>query len=147
MSFYLIDIQQVLLGREEADQIFSVKNLTPFHVYGNRVQKAVRLRIVFIRKLRMRNYQFPNWKAGIFSSGKKIKGLRGGLPLYAAQARPKIDAARAKKHPFRTETRINLLQIRLNGTYSAAFSVNRTTIDPQNLQNLPSFSRIFTLTP
>ena len=43
-------------------------------------------------------------KAGIFSSGKKIKELRGVVLLYAAQARPKIDAARAEKHPFRTET-------------------------------------------
>ncbi len=41
---------------------------------------------------------------GFFSPGKKIKGLRGGVHGYAAQARPKIDAARGKKHPFRTET-------------------------------------------
>jgi len=78
----------------------------------------------------MRNCWFPLRKAGIFSPGKEIKGLRGGphpafghpLPEgegklypfsprekdrmrgYAAQARPKIDAARGKKHPFRTET-------------------------------------------
>ncbi len=45
------------------------------------------------------------WKAGIFRTGKGIKGLRGGVLLYAAQAKPQIDAARAEKHPFRTETR------------------------------------------
>jgi hypothetical protein len=37
---------------------------------------------------------------------------------YAAQAKPKIDAARGKKHPFRTETRYRLdktsLRIYLN---------------------------------
>jgi hypothetical protein len=53
----------------------------------------------------MRNCWFPDWKAGIFSSGKKIKGLRGGVHPYAAQAILKIDAARGKKHPFRTETK------------------------------------------
>jgi hypothetical protein len=59
---------------------------------------------VSIRKLRMGNYQFPIRKGGIFCLGKEIKGLRGGVRLYAAQASPQIDAARAKKHPFRTET-------------------------------------------
>ena len=58
---------------------------------------------VSIRKLRMRNWQFPDWKAGIFCPGKEIEVLRGGVRLYAAQARPKIDAARAKRHPFRTK--------------------------------------------
>ena len=43
---------------------------------------------------------------GIFCPGKEIKALRGGVPLYAAQANTKIDVARAKKHPFRTETGI-----------------------------------------
>ena len=51
----------------------------------------------------MRNSWFPDWKAEIFRYGKEIELLRGGIRLYAAQARPKIDAARAKKHPFRTE--------------------------------------------
>ena len=31
--------------------------------------------------------------------------MRGDVRLYVAQARPKVDTARAKKHPFRTETR------------------------------------------
>jgi len=39
--------------------------------------------------------------------------------------------------------RINLLQIRLNGSYFTVFSVNRTTINLQNRQNLISSSRIF----
>jgi hypothetical protein len=43
-------------------------------------------------------------ESGGFSPGKEIKGLRGGVHRYAAQARPKIDAARGEKHPFRTET-------------------------------------------
>ena len=60
--------------------------------------------LVSIRRLRMRNCWFPNWKAGIFCPGKGIEGLRGGVRPYAAQARPKIDTARAEKHPFRTET-------------------------------------------
>jgi len=60
--------------------------------------------LVSIRKLRMRNSRFPVRKAGIFSSGKEIEYLRGGVQRYAAQENPKIDAARGKKHPFRTET-------------------------------------------
>jgi hypothetical protein len=51
----------------------------------------------------MRNYWFPIWKTVFFSSGKEIEGLRGGVHRYAAQANPKIDAARGKKHLFRTE--------------------------------------------
>jgi hypothetical protein len=39
--------------------------------------------------------------------------------------------------------RVNLLQIRLDGPYSAAFLGNRTTIALQNRQNLSSPSRIF----
>jgi len=52
----------------------------------------------------MRNSWFPIWKAGIFCPGKEIKELRGGVRLYVAQAISKIAAARAKNHPFRTET-------------------------------------------
>jgi len=48
--------------------------------------------------------QFPIRKGGIFRSGKEIEVLRGGVHGYAAQARPKIDIARAEKDPFRTET-------------------------------------------
>jgi hypothetical protein len=52
----------------------------------------------------MRNYQFPDWKAGIFPSGKEIEELRGDVRPYVAQAISKIDAARAEKDPFRMET-------------------------------------------
>jgi hypothetical protein len=41
--------------------------------------------------------------------------------------------------------RINLLQIRLDGPYSAAFLGNRTTSALQNRQNLSSPSQIFAL--
>jgi hypothetical protein len=51
----------------------------------------------------MRNYWFPIRKRGIFRSGKEIEGLRGGVRWYAAQANPKIDAARAEKDRFRVE--------------------------------------------
>ncbi|MBA4389482.1 MAG: hypothetical protein C0399_00895 [Syntrophus sp. (in: bacteria)] len=62
---------------------------------------------VFIKKLRMSGAWFPNRKGGIFRSGKAtnyparsrgaIKGLCGGVLMYAAQARPQIDTARAEK--------------------------------------------------
>ena len=45
-------------------------------------------------------------KGGIFRTGKEIEGLRGGVPWYAAQASPKIDAARTEKDPFRMETNL-----------------------------------------
>ncbi len=35
---------------------------------------------------------------------KEIDGLRGGVPMYAAQENPKIDAARAEKGTFLMET-------------------------------------------
>ncbi len=41
----------------------------------------------------------------------------------------------------------NLLQIRLNGSYLAAFLVYRMTIDLLNRQNLSSTSRIFATIP
>ena len=69
------------------------------------------------------NKQFPTRKGGIFRPGAyslvprhfriaqrrtercwEIEGLRGGVHEYAAQASPKIDAARAEKDPFKTET-------------------------------------------
>jgi len=43
-------------------------------------------------------------KGGIFCKVKEIKGLRGDVLLYIAQAKPKIDAEIAKKHPFRMKT-------------------------------------------
>ena len=52
----------------------------------------------------MRDEQFPIRKGGIFSPGKEIEGLRGGVHEYAAQETPKVDTARAEKDHFRTET-------------------------------------------
>ncbi|MGD0399551.1 MAG: hypothetical protein ABSC04_11605 [Syntrophobacteraceae bacterium] len=54
----------------------------------------------------MERQQFSIRKGGIFRTGKEIEGLRGGVPGYAAQASPKIDAARTAKDPFRMETRL-----------------------------------------
>ncbi|MGB7909671.1 MAG: hypothetical protein WCF58_16765 [Syntrophobacteraceae bacterium] len=54
----------------------------------------------------MRHSKFPIRKEGIFRSGEEIKGLRGGVLEYAAQASPKINAARTEKAPFRMETRL-----------------------------------------
>jgi len=42
---------------------------------------------------------------------------------------------------------MNLLQIRLNGSYFAVFSVKRTNINLESRQNLISPSRIFALIP
>jgi len=72
-------------------------------------RKDLEYSIVSIRKLRMRNYWFLIRKAGIFCPGKEIKGLRGGVHGYVAQASPQIDTARAGKRPFRTETRQGVL--------------------------------------
>ena len=52
----------------------------------------------------MSRWQFSIRKGGIFRPGKEIEGLRGGVPMYAAQETPKIDTARAEKDSFRTET-------------------------------------------
>jgi hypothetical protein len=43
-------------------------------------------------------------ESGAFLSWQKIEGLCGVRP-YTAQARPKIDTARAEKVPFRTESK------------------------------------------
>jgi hypothetical protein len=67
-------------------------------VVGDFAQKLYYL--VSIRKHRMRHWQFPIRKGGIFRSGKESKGLRGGVHGYAAQGSPKIDTARAEKNPF-----------------------------------------------
>jgi hypothetical protein len=39
--------------------------------------------------------QFPDRKEGIFRPGKELKGLRGGILRYVAQAITQIDTARA----------------------------------------------------
>jgi hypothetical protein len=48
--------------------------------------------------------EFPNPKRAIFRKVKEIKGLRGGVPWYAAQEIPQIDTEIAEKGRFRTET-------------------------------------------
>jgi len=50
------------------------------------------------------NYLFSIRKRAIFCHGQEIKGLRGGVHRYAAQASPKIDAAMAEKSRFRMKT-------------------------------------------
>ena len=52
----------------------------------------------------MDTMRFPIRIQGIFRCGKEIKGLSGGVHMYAAQTRPQIDAATAEKNRFRTET-------------------------------------------
>ena len=48
--------------------------------------------------------KFPIQKCAIFRKFKKIKELRGGILLYAAQAIPPIDAEIAEKGHLWTET-------------------------------------------
>ncbi len=65
----------------------------------------------------MGHWQFPIRGGGIFRPGKEIEGLRGGVHGYAAQANPKIDAAKAEKDPCRMETStlsIKLLHVARN---------------------------------
>ena len=47
---------------------------------------------------------FPRTKRVIFSEVKENKDLRGGVLLYAAQARPQFDAEIGKKGRFGTGT-------------------------------------------
>ena len=67
------------------------------------MQKTRQIDTVMAEKNRFRtgNYWFPIRKGGLFCPGQEIKGLCGGVHRYAAQASPKIDAAWAKKNPFR----------------------------------------------
>jgi hypothetical protein len=83
----------------------------------------------------MRNCSFPIRKAGIFCPGKEIKGLRGGVHGYVAQTTPRIDAARAKKHPFRTET---------NYFYAASVSPISPKASTSSKVKILSVSRIMT---
>jgi len=59
----------------------------------------------------------------MFCLGKEIKGLRGGVPRYAAQAGPRIDTARAKKNRFRMKTRLGSL---INATKKPASCLRDT---------------------
>ena len=49
----------------------------------------------------MANIKFSDWKRDFFRFGKKIKGLCGGVGLYAAQENPQIDTGTAEKSRFR----------------------------------------------
>jgi len=49
--------------------------------------------------------KFSDWKRAIFRCGQEIKGLRGGVVLYAAQENPQIDTATTEKGRFRMKTR------------------------------------------
>jgi hypothetical protein len=60
--------------------------------------------LVSIRKLGWTRCTFLIRKRAIFRKAKEIKDLRGGVVLYAAQAKPRIDAGIAEKGRFRTET-------------------------------------------
>ena len=63
--------------------------------------EAASFSIVAIRKLRRVTAKFPDWKRAIFRCSKEIKGLRGGVVLYAAQENPQIDTVTAEKGRFR----------------------------------------------
>ncbi len=52
----------------------------------------------------MPTHKFSDWKREIFRCGKEIKGLCGGVVLYAAQISPQVDTAMAEKGRFRTTT-------------------------------------------
>ncbi len=69
----------------------------------------------------MDTVQFSSWKRGVFRHGKEIKGLCGGVHRYAAQASPQIDAARAEKNRFRTETNYgSLIMMSILEAFTAA---------------------------
>jgi len=57
-----------------------------------------------LRKIRINQFKFSDWKRAVFRCGKDIKGLLGGVPRYAAQVNPQIDAATAEKSLFRVKT-------------------------------------------
>ena len=59
---------------------------------------------ISIQKLRMEKWGFPIQKWAIFHKVKKINGLRGGVPRYATQEIPPIDAEIAEKGHFWMET-------------------------------------------
>jgi hypothetical protein len=56
--------------------------------------------------------QFSIWKRAIFRKVKEIKGLSGGVVLYAAQSNPQVGAEIAEKGRFRTKTRLGCVKAR-----------------------------------
>jgi hypothetical protein len=63
-------------------------------------------RLLSIRDSIKSTDKFPIQKCAIFCKFKEIKGLRGGILLYAAQAIPPIDAEIAEKGHLWTENRL-----------------------------------------
>ena len=57
---------------------------------------------------------FSIQKDASFFKIKEIKGLRGGVLLYAAQEKPRIDAEIGKNSPFWTETRYNVIYLSID---------------------------------
>jgi hypothetical protein len=51
--------------------------------------------------------QFSERKRAIFRRSKEIKPLGGGVVLYAAQPKVKVDAAMAEKDRFRLKTKLD----------------------------------------
>jgi drug/metabolite transporter (DMT)-like permease len=83
----------------------------------------------------MRHYWFPIRKRGIFCPGKEIEGLRGDVHRYAAQASPKVEAARAEKNRFRMETSYDFTTIEsetpmLSGQFLAILSAALFGVSP-----------------
>jgi len=56
-------------------------------------------------------HKFSDWKQAIFRCDKEIKGLCGGVVLYAAQISPQIDTATAEKGRFWMTTMLRCLQL------------------------------------
>ncbi len=56
------------------------------------------------RKLWMDTVQFLYGKRAVFPKVKEIKRLHGGVAVYAAHARARIDAEIGKKGRFRMKT-------------------------------------------
>ena len=60
--------------------------------------------LVSIRKLKKDTAKFSMRKLAIFRKVKEVKGLRGGVVDYSAQAIPQTDAEIAQKGRFRMRT-------------------------------------------
>ncbi len=65
----------------------------------------------FLGCFHLETFKFSDWKRAIFRCGKEIKGLRGDVVLYVAQASPQIDTATAEKGRFRMKTRLETIYL------------------------------------
>ncbi len=68
----------------------------------------MRTSLVSIRKLWMDTVQFSYGKRAIFPKVKETKRLHGGVAVYAAHARARIDAELGEKSRFRIKTNWNI---------------------------------------